>query len=315
MQKRKIGQGMSTGKIILMGEHAVVYGQPAIAFPFNETNVITTVEKSTDLTINCHYFSGKLEQAPQKLASIKETILKVLKQLKQSDCSLAITITSTIPAERGMGSSAAVAVATIRALFNYFDYAYTKEELLTLVDYAEKIAHGNPSGIDAAATSDKYPLFFIKGKPLESFSMNLTDTFLIIADTGIKGQTREAVSDVATLFEEDTQPITKKIEELGQLTLLAKAAIEKNDAKKLGLQMNRAQEILRTLTVSNRQLDQLIETAIQHGALGAKLTGGGRGGCMLALTNSKERANHLSQELQKVGAVSTWIQPLGVTNK
>lgn len=315
MQKRKIGQGMSTGKIILMGEHAVVYGQPAIAFPFDETNVITTVEKSTDLTINCHYFSGKLEQAPQKLASIKETILKVLEQLKQSDCSLAITITSTIPAERGMGSSAAVAVATIRALFNYFDYTYTKEELLTLVDYAEKIAHGNPSGIDAAATSDKYPIFFIKGQPLESFSMNLTDTFLIIADTGIKGQTREAVSDVATLLEKDTQPITKKIEELGQLTLLAKAAIEKNDAKKLGLQMNRAQEILKTLTVSNRQLDQLIETAIQHGALGAKLTGGGRGGCMLALTDSKERANHLSRELQQTGAVSTWIQPLGVTNK
>lgn len=315
MQKRKIGQGMASGKIILMGEHAVVYGQPAIAFPFNETNVITTVEKNTELTLNCHYFSGKLAQAPERLASIKETVLNVLEQLNQSNCPLAITITSTIPAERGMGSSAAVAVATIRALFNYFDHSYTQEELLTFVDYAEKIAHGNPSGIDAAATSGKDPIFFIKGTPLKNFPMNLTDTFLIIADTGIKGQTREAVSDVAVLLEKDKQQITKKIAELGKLTLLAKTAIENNDAEKLGIQMSSAQAILRSLTVSNQQLDRLIETAIQQGALGAKLTGGGRGGCMLALSNSKKQAYHISRELQKAGAISTWIQPLGVTDK
>lgn len=315
MQKIKSGQGIATGKIILMGEHAVVYGQPAIAFPFNETTVITSVKENTELTLSCQYFSGRLMDAPQKLASIKKTILKVLEKLKQPNCSLAITITSKIPAERGMGSSAAVAVATIRALFNYFDYPYTKEELLALVDYAEKIAHGNPSGIDAAATSGKDPIFFVKGKNLEHFSMNLTETFLIIADTGIKGQTREAVGDVAVLLEKDKKNSTKKITELGQLTLLAKTAIEKNDAKNLGLQMNSAQEILESLTVSNKQLNQLIKTANQQGALGAKLTGGGRGGCMLALTTSKAQANHLSSELKKAGAVATWIQPLGVKNK
>ena len=315
MQKRKIGHGMSTGKIILMGEHAVVYGQPAIAFPFNETNVITTVEKGDALTLNCQYFFGKLTEAPQNLASVKETILNVLETVNHPDDSLVITITSTIPAERGMGSSASVAVATIRALFDYYDYAYTKEELLKWVNYSEKIAHGNPSGIDAAATSGTNPIFFIKDKALDPFSMNLTNTFLVIADTGIKGQTRAAVSDVASLLNKEQQSITKKIDTLGQLTLLAKTAIETNNPTLLGIQMNAAQELLNDLTVSNAQLNHLIQTANHHGALGAKLTGGGRGGCMLALTNSKEQADYLAHELLNAGAISTYIQPLGVTNE
>ncbi|MEI5994671.1 mevalonate kinase [Candidatus Enterococcus mansonii] len=314
MNKENIGHGQATGKIILLGEHSVVYGKPAIAFPFRATALSTTVVPNSVLTLHCQYYSGELAKAPQRLNSVKEVVKQTLLALQQEKVSLDITITSTIPAERGMGSSAAVAVSIVRALYDYFDVTCPSETLLSLVNRAEKIAHGNPSGIDAAATSGHEPLFFIKGQPLESFPMNVSNAYLIVADTGIKGQTREAVSDVAHLFEEDKESTSQHISELGRLTVLAKQAILADDCRALGQIMNQAQEQLEALTVSNEQLDNLIQTARKNGALGAKLTGGGRGGCMIALTDSKNNAEKIAVSLESAGAVATWIQSLGVKN-
>lgn len=314
MNKEKIGHGQASGKIILMGEHSVVYGEPAIAFPFQETYISTKVEPDTTMRLDCHYFSGELSQVPRQLKSVSEVIDQALVALHQEATTLKITITSTIPSERGMGSSAAVAVSIVRALFDYFDIPCLPDTLLSLVNRAEKIAHGNPSGIDAAATTGNEPLFFIKGHPLESFPMNVSNAFLIVADTGIKGQTRAAVKDVATLFEQDKQRISQHIATLGHLTKCAKHAILTDDVSMLGNVMNQAHEQLSTLTVSNEQLDQLVSTARVNGALGAKLTGGGRGGCMIALADSKKQAEKIAAALESVGAVATWIQSLGVKN-
>lgn len=142
--------------------------------------------------------------------------------------------------------------------------------------------------------------------------MNVSDAFLIVADTGIKGQTREAVSDVAHLFELNKQSVSQQITELGRLTKLAKKAILADEVYTLGTIMNQAQEQLKTLTVSNEQLDKLVTTAREHGALGAKLTGGGRGGCMIALADSNEQAVKIAAAIESAGAVATWIQSLGV---
>lgn len=314
MYKEKIGHGQASGKIILMGEHSVVYGEPAIAFPFQETFIATTVEPSTAMTLDCLYFSGNLADVPSPLKSIKEAVNQTLIALHQENTTLKITITSTIPAERGMGSSAAAAVSIVRALFDYFNVTCTQEVLLPLVNRAEKIAHGNPSGIDAAATSGNDSLFFIKGQPLESFPMNVSNAFLIVADTGIKGQTRAAVSDVAKLFEQDKAKIAQHITELGRLTRLAKQVILADNVLALGNSMNQAQEQLKALTVSNEQLDRLVTAARENGAIGAKLTGGGRGGCMISLAESKEQAEKIAAALKNTGAVATWIQSLGVNN-
>ncbi|MBO0444810.1 mevalonate kinase [Enterococcus sp. AZ170] len=314
MNKKKIGHGQASGKIILMGEHSVVYGEPAIAFPFQETYISTKVEPDSTMILECHYFSGELSQVPSQLKSVSEVIDQTLIALHHEEATLKITITSTIPAERGMGSSAAVAVSIVRALFDYFDIPCTSESLLPLVNRAEKIAHGNPSGIDAAATTGDEPLFFIKSHPLESFPMNVSNAFLIVADTGIKGQTRAAVRDVAHLFELDKKRISQHITTLGHLTKSAKHAILADEVDTLGNVMNQAQEHLSALTVSNEQLDHLVSTARANGALGAKLTGGGRGGCMIALAGSKKQAENIAVALESAGAVATWIQSLGVKN-
>ncbi|MBP1046920.1 mevalonate kinase [Enterococcus sp. BWM-S5] len=309
MKNNNSGIGTATGKIILMGEHAVVYGEPAIAFPFHAAAVTTIAEPAEEMLLDCAYFSGSLSKAPKQLHNIKESIIQTLAFLNREDF-FSFTITSTIPPERGMGSSAAVAVSVIRSIFDYYDYSATDEELAVLVNQAEKIAHGNPSGIDAAATSGSQPIFFVKGQELSLFPMDLKNTWLIVADTGIKGQTREAVKDVAHLFETDRMTVGKKIEALGELTQRSKQAIMANDAPQLGTAMDQAQLILAELTVSHPMIEHLVEAAKRQGALGAKLTGGGRGGCVIALADSQASAEKIADAFTEVGAVNTWIQSL-----
>ncbi|KAF1299550.1 mevalonate kinase [Enterococcus sp. JM4C] len=307
---KTIGYGKANGKIILMGEHAVVYGEPAIAFPFLATKITATIQSCDSFLLHCSYYKGSLEDAPETLNSIKVLINHL--QTEYATGPLLATIESTIPAERGMGSSAAVAVALTRAFFDFIDQPLAQETLLSYVEQSERIAHGNPSGIDAAATSGQDPIYFTKGHPFNFFPLNI-DAFLVVADTGVKGQTRAAVKDVANLVSSnDGQEIMRHIHLLGALSKEAKEAISENQVQRLADIMNEAQQHLTKLTVSNQLLDQLIQTALATGALGAKLTGGGRGGCMIALTKTKKEAQVVSQALEKQGAVATWIQGLGV---
>lgn len=305
---KSIGKGTASGKIILMGEHSVVYGQPAIALPFYATKVTAAVEEAPDNEIVSSYFRGRLSDVPPALTCIRQLMKKLQEYFSDPD-GVHLTISSSIPPERGMGSSAAVAVALTRGFFDYHQVELTDERLLHFVDFSEKIAHGNPSGIDAAATSGANPIYFIKGKTMDAFLLNI-DAYLIVADTGIKGQTREAVADVAQLMKENEATTSEHIRHLGKLANEAKEAIIKNDPSTLGSLMNQAHQALQKLTVSNGALDQLAETALAHGALGSKLTGGGRGGCLITLAEDRRTAEKIADAQEKNGAVKTWIQKM-----
>lgn len=304
-----IATGTASGKIILMGEHAVVYGQPAIAMPFAATNITATMQQVPFDQLTSNYYSGSLEKAPANLMNLQNLI----GQLRQDFAAPAVDcrITSTIPAERGMGSSAAVAVAVTRAFFAWQEIPADQALLLKYVNAAEKIAHGNPSGIDAAATSGNQPIFFQRERPLEAFELNLSGA-LLVADTGVKGKTRDTVQDVATLLRLQPDKTGKAIEKLGQLTHDARTAISDNQPTCLGDLMNQAQTILQQLSVSDASLDHLVQVARHNGALGAKLTGGGRGGCMIALAEDTLQARIIARQLENEGAKQTWIQELGV---
>ncbi|HEM4672328.1 TPA: mevalonate kinase [Streptococcus suis] len=306
--------GKANGKIILMGEHSVVYGQPAIAMPFSAVEITAQVRaQGQALSVACDFYEGLVHKMPKIWESLKHAIRFSLYRIgAPTDPAIHIEISSTIPAERGMGSSAAVAVAVARALFAYYEKELTDSELWDIVQSSEKIAHGNPSGVDAATTSGKSPVFFIKYQPIQPLELKL-QAYLVVADTGVTGNTLEAISDVADLLEKKPEAI-KLVEELGNLTRQAKEDLATDQAELLGSRMNQAHALLQKLGVSDPSLDKLVSLAQENGALGAKLTGGGRGGCMIALVRTGQDAQTLAQILTQAGARQTWIQYLGETN-
>lgn len=301
MQQAK---GTAHGKIILMGEHSVVYNQPAIALPFFSVEVTTTIKPSRELTLECDFYQGTVAQMPELLKSLQTTIQTCLERIHPDCSNITIQIRSSIPIERGMGSSAAVAVATTRAIYQFFQHPLSQSELLDIVDIAEHIAHGNPSGLDALMTSSDIAYRFVKNEGISPLESHI-DAYLVIADTGQTGQTKEAVQAVKQLIQ---QPLYQhKIKELGQYAEMARQCLYHNQTEQLGDLMTKAHSCLKELTVSSPKLDTFVKVAIENGALGAKLTGGGRGGCMIALAKTPQSAKHIEQALIESGACQTWI--------
>ena len=307
------GIGRSHAKIILMGEHSVVYGQPAIALPLPSVQLTATLN-STDQgqTVNSRYFSGDWHNLPPVMQGVRELIATLVERFTGQDDHWQLTIDSQLPAERGMGSSAATAVAIVRAFFAYYDQPLSRDRLLALADVEEQITHRSPSGLDAATVSAKTPLYYVKCQAGTPIPMNLQAT-MVIADTGVKGATKEAIMAVQDLLKTDHDRAQAHIDHLGQLVVASRQFLAAGEAFKLGTTLNAAQQDLAALGVSDDQLDHLIAVANRHGALGAKLTGGGRGGCMFAITRTALGARKLAAILKDNGAVQTWIQPLDTT--
>lgn len=312
MQKtRKKAEGFAHGKVILIGEHSVVYNEPAIALPFTSAQVKVVIEKNTGpVMIDSFYYQGELKKAPKALANLKELLHAVTLYLNEKTDGMKINIHSNIPAERGMGSSAAVATAFVRALFHYFNQELRKDLLDKFVSISEEIAHGNPSGIDAKVVQSDEAIYFIRCQKAEPFDSSLP-AYLVLADTGEKGETIHAVQDVGKLVADERSDGRKWIKQLGQLTVQARKEIEEKNIEEVGKILSKAQLLLQQLTVSNQALDHLVKTAMANGALGSKLTGGGRGGSMIALVRNSKEAEQLSEKLLEAHASKVWIHSLG----
>ena len=290
---KKVGVGQAHSKIILIGEHAVVYGYPAISLPLLEVEVTCRVVPAT---------------TPWRLFeedTLSMAVYASLEYLNITDAYIRCQIDSAIPEKRGMGSSAAISIAAIRAVFDYYQEKLPRDVLEILVNRAEMIAHMNPSGLDAKTCLSDQPIRFIKNVGFEELAMDLS-AYLVIADTGVYGHTREAIQVVESKGKEALPFLYA----LGELTQQAEEAIKARDAVMLGEILTKAHGNLKEIGVSSLEADALVETALQHGALGAKMSGGGLGGCIIALVADYHQAQDLAERLEEKGAVQTWIESL-----
>jgi mevalonate kinase len=300
------------GKIILFGEHAVVYGRPALAVPVTQVQATATVAEVAHPgvwieapDIGLHSELSRL--APDHpLAAVTRSVFSTLGI--DSPPPLTIHITSTIPVAAGLGSGAAVSVAIIRALSEFLGQALANEHISALAYEVEKLYHGTPSGIDNTVITYAKPVYFIKGQPIEV--LRVARPFVIlIGDSGLPAPTKESVGDVRKLWEADKHTLEGLFDEIGKLADRARTSIENGKWEMLGPLMNENHALLQQLTVSSPRLDQLVEAARGSGALGAKLSGGGRGGNMIALIQ-KEDAPTVAEALRSAGArrvIVTWV--------
>ncbi len=306
---KELGIGYAHGKIILMGEHAVVHGLPAISLPFYGAYVKTTVSKADSAsTIHCSYFDGPLTEVPKELQGISILIETTLKYINKANSTIHVDIESTLPANRGLGSSAAVSVSVVRGVIAAFDVELSEDELIELVNVAENIHHLNPSGLDVNTVIADLPLYFRRNHEKRHLPLKLKG-YLVVADTGELGSTREAVADFAGKLHDNTDMISR-MNRIGVLTDETLLNLYTGDMSKVGKAMLETHAILRDFSVSNDTLDRFVETAMQYGALGAKLTGSGQGGCMIALANDRESAQTIALKLRENGAHQTWFYNL-----
>ncbi|WP_250310134.1 mevalonate kinase [Gardnerella sp. Marseille-Q2328] len=342
---RRSGYGETCAKVILFGEHSVVYGHSAVALPLknlrmratvvrcnsvdsdisatNETSATSvtsttsvtfatgesTPNPDSQITLSCLGFTGKLSDIPPRFSSIRAAIREALKFAKWNGEPLHVTTKSDFPPERGLGSSAAAAGAVIRAILDYYGARASDDELFELTQAAERVAHGCSSGLDATATSASWPVRFKCG---EFSRMDICmRAWLVLADSGCKGMTRSTVEGLRARLDAHPDEVGVQLDNLGAIAAEAEADLALGRVESMGVRMTRAHKILADLGVSTPQLDKLVRVACEHGALGAKLTGGGGGGCVIALADTAAAAERISAALREAGACGTWIVNIG----
>ncbi len=293
------------GKAILFGEHAVVYGRPAVAVPVLDVQATVVVEDAppgSGITIVAEDVNRtfNLFDAPRDdpLRVIVSATLSRLGVGMRVD--LKITVSSTIPVARGLGSGAAVSTAMVRALGEHLNQWLTSRAVSDLVFETEKIHHGTPSGIDNTVIAFEKPVYFVKDAVTDVFWVGAPFQ-LVIGDTGIASPTRIAVGDVRTAWEQDQERYDEVFDEIGTLAHMGREAVEAGDVEAIGRLMDANQKLLRLIGVSSPELEGLIKAARHGGALGAKLSGAGRGGNMIAVVTS-DTAGQVSMMLRMAGA-------------
>lgn len=297
------------GKVILFGEHAVVYGEPAIAVPVTEVEARASVvpaETGSGLTVVAYDLgeSFALDQAPkgEPLAMAARLTLDFL-GVSPPDATL--TVRSTIPIASGLGSGAAVSTALVRALAHFLGHALEPAEVSTLVYEVEKIHHGTPSGIDNTVIAYERPVYFVSTATSGPELLSIGTPFaLLLADTGLPSPTKSVVSQVRKGWKREPARYEDLFSRIGDIARDARRRMEDGDVNALGGLMDENHRLLARLGVSSDVLNRLADVARAAGAMGAKLSGAGRGGNLLALVDHQS-LEAVAVALREAGAART----------
>ncbi|MFO8110515.1 MAG: mevalonate kinase [Thermoplasmata archaeon] len=298
-----MAEGKGYGKCILFNEHFVVYNIPSIVSAIGDYTLATVeasdsggVELIDDRPATPGYKEGKLEHQ-------KDSLRRILEAMNiDPDENLKITLGGNLYCASGVGASAASCTAIARALNQFYDMGLNDDQINDIAYEGEKGYHGNPSGVDNAASTYGGMIWFVRGKKNTFESITLEEPMeIVMGNTGKVANTKAAVAGVKERKEKYPERYDEIFRDARQLAHDAREALEEYDFKKVGELMNRNHSLLQDIEVSDENLDMLVDTARSQGAVGAKMTGGGLGGYMVALTPGKELQEKVAKAIEDKG--------------
>jgi mevalonate kinase len=301
-----MGRGTGFGKVILFGEHFVVHGLPGIVSAIDLTANAEVKKIGEGITIKDER-KGAKGYTEKKRTQQKESIERMLKimGIDLEKASLEIWLGGNLPSFSGIGASAASSVAIARAIAEELEMNLLDERINEIAYEAEKAYAGTPSGIDNTAATYGGLIWFKKNlsegpNTIERLSIS-APVEIVIGNTGVVADTKKMVASVAERKKQNPEKYDPLFNQAESLAFQARKALEDFDLRKVGRLMNENHGLLQEIEVSCKELDYLVNLALEHGAFGAKLTGGGGGGCMVALTPGKELQEAVVTAMEKEG--------------
>ena len=284
------------GKVILFGEHFVVYGVKAILCSINK-RVTVTAEKTSERKISINSKIGKLELEPDKPISEINSPLKPFyylanKAIENKDTGIHIQIDSEIPLGAGLGSSSACCVAGAAAIFKLFGNI-SKEEVLKLAIEAERTIFENTSGADCTVCTYGGIMEYDKNNGFKKIEYE-PNFQLVIINSNMEHSTQSMVSKVKEFENKNKEEFSKLSNLESKLVEDVLKLVKENKIQEIGQKMNQNQEYLENIGISNKELTKMIKIG-QESSFGAKITGSGGGGCIFALTNESNLQNILKK--------------------
>ena len=298
-----MGKGSGYGKVILFGEHFVVHGVPGIVSAIDSTTDAEVEKMGSRIVVKDERKTARGYSEEKRLQQL-ESIERMLKAMGiDPETPFSIWIGGTLPGFSGLGASAASSVAIARAITEELGMIMPDEKINEVAYEAEKAYAGNPSGIDNTAATFGGLMWFQKNimggdniierigikKPVE----------IVIGSTGKVANTKAMVEGVAERKLANPEKYESLFKQAKALAYEGRKALEVNNLKKMGELMNENHRLLQEIQVSSQELDLLVDTARKQGAFGAKLTGGGGGGCMIALTPTTELQERVASAIEK----------------
>lgn len=307
--------GTACGKIILFGEHAVVYGRPALAVPLSQMRASATVEpgQAQGIVIRAQDLGSEVWLRDATLDDALARITRLTLDTLEVNGDLEITVASEIPLASGFGSGAAISTAIVRGLADYFGRTMSADEISMLVYETEKLYHGTPSGIDNTVIAYEQAIHFVRRpngeREITPFQVARPFT-LLIANTGIASPTKITVGDVRRGWEQDPMRYEKIFYAVGGIVREAQSALANGENERLGALMQRNQAELAAMGVSSPEIERLLDAGQLAGARGGKLSGGGRGGNVIFHVD-EENAGTVQEAVLGAGAVSVIVTVIG----
>lgn len=311
VQQAAAATGDAHGKLILVGEHAVIHGFPAVAIPLSTVSAAAIYRgRRGPFRLITRFGAGDLVSGPEPVAGLRACLRATFAALDLAAVDHELVVRGSIPIGVGLGSSAAVAVASVRAIFAAAGTVPDPGMLRDLADIAEQHAHGSPSGVDVAAVSLDAAICFTRDNGPEPVRLGGALT-LVVADSAIPSRTRDAIAHVRACEARFPRRTGQLLAKIGGLAGPMRSALEQGSPELAGRVLDRAQDALQALNLGVPGTDRLVEAARRAGAWGAKATGAGLGGSVVAVARGSSAAGAIKRAFLGAGARHSWIVTIG----